>query len=69
MKLHILTGAVVAAAAAISGWPVLDRPAVTAQTQPEPIIDMHMHALALVGLERATAGAFRVYPTPIPATK
>lgn len=26
--------------------------------------EMHMHALALAGLERATAGAFRVYPTP-----
>ena len=25
---------------------------------------IHMHALALAGLERATAGAFRVYPTP-----
>lgn len=25
---------------------------------------MHMHALALAGLERATAGAFRVYPIP-----
>ena len=25
---------------------------------------MHMHALALAGLERATAGGFRVYPTP-----
>ena len=24
----------------------------------------HMHALALAGLERATAGAFRVYPVP-----
>ena len=24
---------------------------------------IHMHALALAGLERATAGAFRVYPT------
>jgi outer membrane protein TolC len=26
--------------------------------------EMHMHALALAGLERATAGAFRVYPIP-----
>lgn len=26
---------------------------------------MHMHALALAGLERATAGAFRVYPVPV----
>jgi outer membrane protein TolC len=26
--------------------------------------EMHIHALALAGLERATAGAFRVYPIP-----
>jgi outer membrane protein TolC len=26
--------------------------------------EMHTHALALAGLERATAGAFRVYPIP-----
>jgi hypothetical protein len=26
--------------------------------------EMHMHALALAGLERATAGAFRIYPIP-----
>jgi hypothetical protein len=29
---------------------------------------MHMHALALAGLERATAGGFRVYPVPGAAT-
>jgi outer membrane protein TolC len=28
--------------------------------------EMHNHALALAGLERATAGAFRVYPVPAP---
>jgi outer membrane protein TolC len=27
---------------------------------------LHMHALALVGLERATAGAFRMHPLPVP---
>ncbi len=26
--------------------------------------EMHMHALALAGLERATAGAFRIFPVP-----
>lgn len=26
--------------------------------------EMHVHALALAGLERATAGAFRIYPIP-----
>jgi outer membrane protein TolC len=26
----------------------------------------HLHALALAGLERATAGAFRIYPIPAP---
>jgi predicted transcriptional regulator len=26
--------------------------------------EMHVHALALAGLERATAGAFRIYPVP-----
>ena len=30
---------------------------------------MHLHALALAGLERATAGAFRVYPTAAPPKK
>jgi hypothetical protein len=29
----------------------------------------HMHALALAGLERATAGAFRVYPVPMAPAK
>jgi hypothetical protein len=29
----------------------------------------HMHALALAGLERATAGAFRVYPVPAAPAK
>ncbi len=29
----------------------------------------HMHALALAGLERATAGAFRIYPVPAPPAK
>ncbi|MBM3994401.1 MAG: TolC family protein [Planctomycetes bacterium] len=28
---------------------------------------VHTHALALAGLERATAGAFRIYPIPAPA--
>ena len=28
--------------------------------------EMHIHALALAGLERATAGAFRIYPIPAP---
>ncbi len=28
---------------------------------------LHMHALALAGLERATAGAFRIYPIPTAA--
>ena len=26
--------------------------------------EMHIHALALAGLERATAGGFRIYPVP-----
>jgi hypothetical protein len=30
--------------------------------------EMHMHALALAGLERATAGAFRIYPVPAAPT-
>lgn len=30
---------------------------------------MHNHALALAGLERATAGSFRVYPVPAPPQK
>jgi hypothetical protein len=28
--------------------------------------EMHIHALALAGLERATAGGFRIYPVPTP---
>jgi outer membrane protein TolC len=31
--------------------------------------EMHTHALALAGLERATAGGFRVYPAPAAAAK
>jgi hypothetical protein len=30
---------------------------------------MHLHALSLAGLERATAGAFRIYPVPTPPKK
>lgn len=38
--------------------------AVTYRTQLNDAL--HLHALALAGLERATAGAFRVYPIPEP---
>ena len=30
--------------------------------------EMHIHALALAGLERSTAGAFRIYPIPAAPT-
>jgi hypothetical protein len=41
--------------------------AVTVQSQLNEA--RHMHALALAGLERATAGAFRVYPVPAAPAK
>ena len=48
----------------LTSGPIVQANLTAIQVQIQLNDELHMHALALAGLERATAGAFRIYPTP-----
>ena len=51
----------------LTGMAIIQSNMVAIQVRTQLNDEMHIHALALAGLERATAGAFRVYPIPVAA--